>query len=83
MTESHVSSDRSDLESARTVSIIVYGLYLAALINGLTAIVGVILANKIGAGLSFAAGYRYLSAGLCCGFSSLAAARNCSSVSLA
>lgn len=44
MTESHVSSDRSDLESARTVSIIVYGLYLAALINGLTAIVGVILA---------------------------------------
>lgn len=36
-------------------------------------IVGVILANKIGATLTFAAGYRYLSAGLCCGFSSLAA----------
>ncbi len=44
MTETPVSAGRSDLESARTVSIIVYGLYLAALINGLTAIVGVILA---------------------------------------
>lgn len=32
------------LESARTTSIIVYLLYIAALVNGLTAIIGVVLA---------------------------------------
>jgi uncharacterized membrane protein len=31
-------------ESARTITIVVYLLYLAALVNGLTAIIGVILA---------------------------------------
>jgi uncharacterized membrane protein len=39
---SHAVAMRED--SARTVAIIVYLLYLAALINGLTAVIGVILA---------------------------------------
>ena len=41
-TSHHAIATRED--SARTMAIIVYLLYLAALINGLTAIIGVILA---------------------------------------
>lgn len=41
-TSQHALAARED--SARTMAIIVYLLYLAALINGLTAVVGVILA---------------------------------------
>ncbi len=44
MTDIHQPSMQSREESGRTISIIVYLLYLAALVNGLTAIVGVILA---------------------------------------
>ena len=41
---SHQQMPASREDSARTMTIIVYLLYLAALINGLTAIIGVILA---------------------------------------
>lgn len=44
MTDMQQQGLQSREESARTISIIVYLLYLAALANGLTAIVGVILA---------------------------------------
>ncbi len=44
MTETSHQPVASREDSARTMAIIVYLLYLAALINGLTAIVGVILA---------------------------------------
>ena len=44
MTDIQQPGMHSRVESARTISIIVYLLYLAALVNGLTAIVGVILA---------------------------------------
>ena len=44
MTESSRQQVLAPDDSARTTSIIVYLLYLAALINGLTAFVGVILA---------------------------------------
>lgn len=41
-TSDHVPASRED--SARSVAIIVYLLYLAALVNGLTAVIGVVLA---------------------------------------
>lgn len=44
MTDTSQQPVASREDSARTVAIIVYLLYLAALINGLTAIIGVILA---------------------------------------
>lgn len=44
MTDIQTPNMQTREESARTISIIVYLLYLAALVNGLTAIVGVILA---------------------------------------
>jgi uncharacterized membrane protein len=44
MTDTSQQANLARNDSARTVAIIVYLLYLAALINGLTAIVGVVLA---------------------------------------
>jgi len=44
MTETSHQAVATREDSARTVAIVVYLLYLAALINGITAIVGVILA---------------------------------------
>ena len=44
MTETSHQTVATREDSARTIAIIVYLLYLAALINGLTAIIGVILA---------------------------------------
>ena len=44
MTDTSHQASAAREDSARTIAIIVYLLYLAALVNGLTAIIGVILA---------------------------------------